>query len=55
MPYLDRDLKNRILQFSKEYVCLLVSGPRQVGKTTLLRHLDPKRAYVTLDDLEERR
>lgn len=55
MPYIDRDLKNRILQFSKEYVCLLVSGPRQVGKTTLLRHLDPKRAYVTLDDLEERR
>ena len=54
MPYIDRDLKNRILQFSKEYACLLVSGPRQVGKTTLLRHLDPKRAYVTLDDLEER-
>jgi len=55
MPYIDRDLKNRILSLSQEYACLLVTGPRQVGKTTLLRHLDPKRAYVTLDDLEERR
>jgi len=55
MPYIDRDLRNRIVSCSKEYACLLVSGPRQVGKTTLLRHLDSARAYVTLDDLEERR
>jgi predicted AAA+ superfamily ATPase len=30
---------------------LLLTGPRQTGKTTLLRHLaDQDRAYVTLDD-----
>ncbi len=29
-------------------VCLL--GPRQSGKTTLVRRLDPERAYVSLDD-----
>src|SRR3990167_9196238 len=29
-------------------VCLL--GPRQSGKTTLARTLDPKRAYITFDD-----
>lgn len=55
MAFINRDLNHRILQLSKEYACLLVSGPRQVGKTTLLRHLAPERAYVTLDDLEERR
>ena len=35
---------------------MLVTGPRQVGKTTLLRNLmTDNRNYVTLDDLEERR
>ena len=38
MPYIERDLKERILKTSSEYACILVTGPRQVGKTTLLRH-----------------
>ena len=29
-------------------ICLL--GPRQSGKTTLVRQLEPERAYVSLDD-----
>ena len=29
-------------------ICLL--GPRQSGKTTLVRRLDPERAYISLDD-----
>ena len=29
-------------------VCLL--GPRQVGKTTLARQLEPERAYLSFDD-----
>ena len=38
------------------YACILVSGPRQVGKTTMLRQLmSSERNYVTLDDMEERR
>ena len=31
-------------------VCLL--GPRQVGKTTLVQRLKPKRPYITFDDLD---
>jgi len=31
-------------------VCLL--GPRQCGKSTLAKHLEPNRAYVTLDDAQ---
>lgn len=56
MNYIKRDIEEKIQELSKEYACLLVTGPRQVGKTTLLRQLmEPERNYVTLDDLEERR
>ena len=56
MNYIKRDLEEKILSLSKEYSCLLITGPRQVGKTTVLNHLmDANREYVTLDDLEERR
>lgn len=56
MEYIKRDLEGKILSLSREYACLLITGPRQVGKTTVLRRLmDEKRTYVTLDDLEERK
>ena len=56
MAYIKRDMEEKILSLSQEYPCLLITGPRQVGKTTVLRQLmTPDRNYVTLDDLEERR
>ena len=55
MTYIKRDLEPKILSLSKEYSAILITGPRQVGKTTILRQLMQKdRAYVTLDDLEDR-
>ncbi len=55
MAYIKRDLEDKILSLSEEYACLLLTGPRQVGKTTVMRHLaEESREYVTLDDLEER-
>lgn len=56
MNYIKRDLESKIVALSKEYSCIIVTGPRQVGKTTLLRQLMPDNMeYVALDDLEERR
>ncbi|MCD8149736.1 MAG: ATP-binding protein [Clostridiales bacterium] len=56
MNYIKRDIENKILSLSHEYACLLITGPRQVGKTTVLRQLmSPERNYVTLDDMEERK
>lgn len=55
MTYINRDLESKIISLSEEYSAILITGPRQVGKTTILRRLTQEnRTYVTLDDLEER-
>ena len=48
---IERTLGRVVLEASSAFKCVLVSGPRQVGKTTLLKSIaDPKRRIVTLDD-----
>lgn len=56
MKYITRNLENVVNQVTKEYQVILVTGPRQVGKTTMLQKLmeGTDRGYVTLDDLNER-
>lgn len=55
MSYIKRDMEDLILSLTKEYSCILISGPRQVGKTTMLRQLmSPDRNYVSLDDYSDR-
>lgn len=56
MSYIKRNLENVVNQVTKEYPVVLVTGPRQVGKTTMLQKLmeGTERGYVTLDDLNER-
>ncbi|MCL2020095.1 MAG: ATP-binding protein [Oscillospiraceae bacterium] len=56
--YIKRALEKRILTADKQFRALIVTGPRQVGKTTLLKHLAEEgsryREYITLDDPVER-
>ena len=56
MPYIKRSLEKVVLQATKEYPVVLVSGSKQVGKTTMLKKLmeGTNRNYVSLDDLQER-
>ncbi len=58
MKYINRHLENKVLSLSKSYSAVLVTGPRQSGKTTMLKQLAEKenigREYVTLDDLNIR-
>lgn len=50
-----RNLINTIQRIDRSFPVLLVTGPRQVGKTTLLEMcVGQKRNYVTLDDLQAR-
>lgn len=51
MIHFDRTLLPFARKASGTFKCLLVTGPRQVGKTSLLRSMkEESRAYVTLDD-----
>ena len=51
-----RTLSSTIHTISESFPVLMLTGPRQVGKTTLLEMCAAgKRAYVTLDDLDARR
>ena len=56
MQYISRSLEKVVAQVTEEYPVVLVTGPRQVGKTTMLQKLmeGTDRSYVSLDDLNER-
>ncbi|GAU75929.1 ATP-binding protein [Fusibacter sp. 3D3] len=49
--FIDRALESVVREVSSTFPVLLVTGPRQVGKTTLLERVaDENRQYVSLDD-----
>ncbi len=51
MTYYPRTLDEGWLTASRQFAALMLTGPRQVGKTTFLQHICGKeRRYVTLDD-----
>ena len=55
MNYVSRTMEKTIKKFIGKYPVIMVTGPRQVGKTTLLNYLkfksNEKINYVTLDDM----
>lgn len=56
MQYITRELERKFMQMDAFFKVVLVTGARQVGKTTMLKHLaeGTNRTYVSLDDLMAR-
>lgn len=52
--YIARTAEDTVKKLSEQFKVLLITGARQVGKSTLLKHCDENRNYVSLDDLTER-
>lgn len=53
--YITRMLERKILETSSHFPVILVTGPRQTGKTTLLSRIkDKSRRYVSLDSMPAR-
>ena len=49
-----RDIEKILRQRASEFPVITVTGPRQSGKTTLVRNCFPKHTYVNLEDPETR-
>ena len=56
--YIPRHMERIVTELTQQYPAIMIVGPRQVGKTTMLEHLMSEegrgRKKVTLDDLAER-
>lgn len=51
---IDRILGNKILQSASQMPIIAVTGPRQSGKSTLIRFLFPEYKYFNLEDIQLR-
>ena len=47
--YITRQIEKRLLRLADHFPVIVVTGARQVGKTTLLRHLFSEADHVTFD------
>lgn len=52
MKYMERSLERKFLRMSSFFKAVLVTGARQVGKTTMLKNLakEQNRTYVSMDN-----
>ncbi|MSV36289.1 MAG: ATP-binding protein [Bryobacterales bacterium] len=50
MRFLRRAIEPTLLEASRHFPSVVVTGPRRAGKTTLLRKLFPRARYVLLED-----
>ena len=49
-----RDIETEFLELIKGYPIVTVIGPRQSGKTTLVKNLFPQKKYINLEEIDTR-
>ena len=56
MSYIHRSLERKFLKMNSAFKVIMVTGARQVGKSTMLKHLaqNTGRVYVSMDDTDAR-
>jgi uncharacterized protein len=52
---ISRNITSLLLELARQYPVVTITGPRQSGKTTLVKNLFPRKPYVTLEDPDVRR
>ena len=50
---INRHASSAIKKIAKGYPVVVITGPRQSGKTTLARFIFKRKAYVSLEDLDQ--
>lgn len=54
--YISRKEVSKVLEMSASFPCIMVTGARQVGKSTMLKHImPPDMRYVNMDDFRAAR
>ena len=51
---IQREIAAKTRQYAGQYPVVTITGPRQSGKTTLCKMLFPEKAYVSLENMDER-
>lgn len=58
MHYIQRSIEFLVASVMQEYPAVLITGPKEIGKSTLLEHIIEQSGHtvprLTLDDLTER-
>lgn len=54
MTLIKRDMEAELISMAKSFPVIVLTGPRQSGKTTLAKMTFPEKAYVSLEDLDHR-
>lgn len=48
--YIPREIEKEIQRGASDFPVLTITGPRQSGKTTMIKHLFPEKTYVSLEN-----